>query len=79
VIKIKHNEARILGKSIMPLSYTQNIEDYHLSLAFMEQQTGFYIDVGAGHPVADNFSLWFYERGWKGVLTPSSDPVVMLV
>jgi hypothetical protein len=32
----------------------------------MEQQTGFYIDVGAGHPVADNVSLWFYERGWKG-------------
>ena len=52
----------------MPLSYTQNMEDYHLALAFEGQQTGFYIDVGAGHPVADNVSLWFYERGWKGIV-----------
>lgn len=51
----------------MPRSYTQNLEDYHLALAFGGQQAGFYIDVGAGHPVADNVSLWFYERGWKGI------------
>ena len=50
------------------LSYTQNLEDYHLSLAFAGQQTGTYLDVGAGHPVADNVSFWFYERGWKGVV-----------
>jgi len=52
----------------MPLSYTQNMEDYHLSLAFAGQEQGFYIDVGAGHPVADNVSLWFYERGWRGLV-----------
>ena len=52
----------------MPLSYTQNMEDYHLSLAFAGQEKGFYIDVGAGHPVADNVSLWFYERGWSGLV-----------
>lgn len=23
---------------------------------------------GAGHPVADNVSFWFYERGWKGIV-----------
>ncbi len=50
------------------LSYTQNLEDYHLSLAFGGQQTGIYLDVGAGHPVADNVSFWFYERGWRGVV-----------
>lgn len=49
------------------LSYTQNLEDYHLSLAFAGQEHGFYIDVGAGHPVADNVSFWFYERGWRGI------------
>jgi FkbM family methyltransferase len=49
------------------LSYTQNLEDYHLSLAFAGQETGFYIDIGAGHPVADNVSFWFYERGWRGI------------
>lgn len=51
-----------------PLSYTQNLEDYHLSLAFAGQSEGFYIDVGGGHPVADNVSLWFYERGWRGIV-----------
>jgi len=52
----------------MELSYTQNLEDYHLSLAFAGQATGTYVDVGAGHPVADNVSFWFYERGWRGVV-----------
>ena len=52
----------------MELSYTQNLEDFHLSLAFAGQATGTYIDVGAGHPIADNVSFWFYERGWSGVV-----------
>jgi FkbM family methyltransferase len=52
----------------MELSYTQNMEDYHLSLAFAGQKTGTYIDIGAGHPVADNVSFWFYERGWQGIV-----------
>lgn len=59
----------------MPLSYTQNMEDYHLSLAFAGQEKGFYIDVGAGHPVADNVSLWFYERGWSGLV---AEPIAEL-
>jgi FkbM family methyltransferase len=52
----------------MELSYSQNLEDYHLSLAFAGQTTGTYIDVGAGHPIADNVSFWFYERGWQGIV-----------
>jgi FkbM family methyltransferase len=51
----------------MELSYTQNLEDYHLSLAFAGQKTGTYVDIGAGHPIADNVSFWFYERGWRGI------------
>jgi FkbM family methyltransferase len=51
----------------MDLSYTQNLEDYHLSLAFAGQRSGRYIDIGAGHPIADNVSFWFYERGWQGI------------
>ena len=50
------------------LSYAQNLEDYHLSLAFAGEDTGFYIDIGAGHPIADNVSFWFYERGWQGIV-----------
>jgi FkbM family methyltransferase len=54
-----------LGK---PLSYTQNMEDYHLWLALGESGPGVYVDVGGGHPVADNVSMWFYERGWRGLV-----------
>ena len=52
----------------MELSYSQNLEDYHLALAFAGQSTGTYVDLGAGHPIADNVSFWFYERGWQGVV-----------
>ena len=52
----------------MDLSYTQNLEDYHLALAFAGQASGRYIDIGGGHPVADNVSFWFYRRGWQGIV-----------
>jgi FkbM family methyltransferase len=62
----------------MDLSYTQNLEDYHLSLAFAGQHTGRYIDIGAGHPIADNVSFWFYERGWQGIaVEPQADLVAL--
>jgi FkbM family methyltransferase len=58
----------------MELSYSQNLEDYHLSLAFAGQAAGTYIDIGAGHPIADNVSFWFYERGWQGIVVePQSE------
>lgn len=52
----------------MPLSYTQNLEDYHLSLAFPGVTDGVYVDIGGGHPVADNVTYWFYLQGWSGVV-----------
>jgi FkbM family methyltransferase len=52
----------------MELSYAQNLEDYHLSRVFESQKRGFYIDIGAGHPVADNVSFWFYLQGWSGLV-----------
>lgn len=56
-----------------PLSYTQNMEDYHLWLSLGDAGPGTYIDIGGGHPVADNVSCWFYERGWQGlVVEPQS-------
>jgi hypothetical protein len=56
------------GSANMDLSYTQNMEDYHLWLAFGGQRNGTYIDIGAGHPIADNVSFFFYERGWQGLV-----------
>jgi len=52
----------------MQLSYAQNLEDYHLDLVFAGQDAGTYVDVGGGHPVADNVSFWFYLKGWRGLV-----------
>jgi FkbM family methyltransferase len=49
------------------LSYAQRYEDFHLWRCFGEQESGFYIDVGAGHPVYDNVSFLFYLKGWRGI------------
>jgi FkbM family methyltransferase len=49
------------------ISYAQRYEDMHLLRCFHAQQSGFYIDIGAGHPVYDNVSLAFYLRGWRGI------------
>jgi FkbM family methyltransferase len=62
----------------MELSYSQNLEDYHLSLAFAGQETGTYIDIGAGHPIADNVSFWFYERGWQGIVVEPQSTLAAL-
>ena len=51
----------------MKLSYAQNLEDYHLDLIFPDS-TGTYVDVGGGHPVADNVSFWSYLKGWRGLV-----------
>ena len=51
-----------------PLSYAQNMEDYHLDIAFAGARQGRYIDIGGGHPVAGSVSFWFYQRGWSGIV-----------
>lgn len=49
------------------ISYAQNFEDVMLWRALKHVQNGFYIDVGAEHPVNDSVSQAFYERGWRGI------------
>jgi len=49
------------------VSYAQNFEDVMLWRALKHVKNGFYIDIGAQHPVVDSVSLAFYEHGWRGV------------
>jgi FkbM family methyltransferase len=49
------------------ISYAQRFEDLYLMRCFPEQREGFYIDIGAGHPVYDNVSFAFYLKGWRGI------------
>ncbi len=48
-------------------SYAQNFEDVILWRALKHVENGFYIDVGAQHPVSDSVSKAFYEKGWRGI------------
>jgi FkbM family methyltransferase len=50
------------------LSYAQNMEDIVLARLFAGQASGFYIDVGGGHAIADNVSFFFYAQGWHGLV-----------
>jgi len=57
-----------VGTSVQQvISYAQRYEDLHLLRALGAQSNGFYIDIGAGHPVYDNVSFAFYLRGWTGI------------
>jgi FkbM family methyltransferase len=62
----------------MDLSYAQRLEDYHLACAFADQRQGFYVDIGAGHPVADNVSFWFYLQGWRGLVVEPQESLLAL-
>jgi FkbM family methyltransferase len=48
------------------ISYAQNREDVVLARLF-DQDEGFYVDLGASHPVIDSVTKHFYERGWRGL------------
>src|SRR6185503_9851150 len=49
------------------ISYSQRFEDLYLMRCFAGRERGFYIDIGAGHPVYDNVSFAFYLQGWSGL------------
>jgi FkbM family methyltransferase len=49
------------------VSYAQNAEDVVLARALSSQENGFYVDVGAYHPVRDSVTKYFYDLGWRGI------------
>lgn len=49
------------------ISFAQNGEDIRLLRAFIEQPTGFWVDVGANHPINDSVTKLFSLRGWRGI------------
>jgi FkbM family methyltransferase len=49
------------------VSYAQNLEDVLLWRALQDVPNGFYVDIGANHPVCDSVTKAFYDRGWRGI------------
>lgn len=49
------------------ISYAQNYEDVMLVRALSDIGEGFYVDVGAQHPINGSVTKAFQLRGWRGV------------
>lgn len=49
------------------ISYSQNQEDVVLFRLVQIVPEGFYVDIGAGHPVLDNVTYALYKAGWRGI------------
>lgn len=67
---LKHVIRRILRRdaAMQPtFCYSQDGEDLILDRLFERKATGFYVDVGAHHPVRFSNSYLFYRRGWRGI------------
>ena len=47
--------------------YSQEGEDIILQGIFTNQQRGFFIDIGAHHPVRFSNTYMFYKMGWRGI------------
>jgi len=48
-------------------SYSQEGEDRILARLFTDQSAGFYVDVGAHHPLRYSNTYIFYLQGWRGI------------
>jgi FkbM family methyltransferase len=57
-------------------SYSQEGEDMIVRRLFEGCRDGFYVDVGAHHPMRYSNTCYFYGRGWRGI-NIDPDPVAM--
>lgn len=49
------------------LSFSQEGEDLLIERLTEDQETGFYVDVGAHHPTRFSNTYKLYRRGWRGI------------
>ena len=54
-------------KRYQKISYAQEGEDLIIERIFENKNTGFYIDVGAHHPLRFSNTMKLYDRGWHGI------------
>ena len=62
---LKIVERKLLAEA--NISYSQFGEDMLLNFYFLRQQQGFYIDIGAYHPIHLSNTYHFYKKGWRGI------------
>src|SRR5258708_3883540 len=59
-------------------SYSQCGEDLALRWLFQNVANGFYVDVGAYHPLKFSNTYYFYRRGWTGINIDPTPGVIEL-
>lgn len=47
--------------------FSQDGEEIYLKALFANKEKGFYVDIGANHPLRFSNTRWAYERGWNGI------------
>ena len=69
-MKINNIYRRIFRKdpNMLPnICYSQNGEDLILNRFLENKKNGFYIDIGAHHPIRFSNTYLFYKKGWRGI------------
>lgn len=59
-------------------SYSQEGEDMILSKIFEFETIGFYIDIGAHHPMRFSNTYHFYKKGWSGINIDANPGIMQL-
>lgn len=59
-------------------SYSQFGED-KLLRSLLPERFGTYVDIGAGHPVRNSNTYYFYKRGWRGLLVEANPQLCKLL
>lgn len=60
---MKNTPAKLFSKT----SWSQEGEDMILSRIFEDRESGFYVDIGAHHPQRFSNTMFFYQKGWRGI------------
>ena len=63
---INRTIARVFDKDAAT-TYSQFGEDRVLPFFLNPERNGFYVDVGANHPVKCSNTFWLYKLGWRGI------------
>ena len=54
-------------KKYQKKSYSFNGVDLIIDYIFKNKKNGFYLDIGAQHPISNNNTFLLFKKGWKGI------------
>ena len=52
---------------MIPVSFSENLEDLILNVFFYNINSGFYIDIGSFKEKETSVTKYFYKKGWNGI------------